>query len=386
MKCPACGKTLASFKYNDISLDFCESCDGVWFDPGELQDSIQHMISEGKVPDAKIELDKEVRGGFKISERSRACPRCRTGMGKLNYAYDSNVIVDKCESCGGIWTDSGELQKLAVFMKGNPVLNRLGDAIAKDSGDSLGRKYSSMDKDNSGARWALFPFMPRIILPLGDDTPCGRIPFVVFSIIAFNVAVFIYQTIFVSGNQLGAFFMQCGFVPATGLSSLSGAYTMFSSMFIHADIFHLAGNMLFLWIFADNIEDRFGHLPFFALYLFFGVFSDLAHALFNSSSAIPTVGASGAIAGTMGAYMALYPSARIKTIIYGCIHEVPAVAYLGFWIGMQLLGGFIMHKSGEAGGVAWLCHIGGFAAGIATGTLSRLFKKNDNHDFSKGGD
>jgi Zn-finger nucleic acid-binding protein len=132
MKCPDCNNILERFNYKGIGLDVCGKCDGVWLDDGELRETARRLIAEGKIPDAKIEVNGNVVSIWGVSEKTRKCPKCRRQMRKINYAYDSNVIVDKCDFCNGIWTNSGELQKLAIFLKGNPILDRMGTAIASE--------------------------------------------------------------------------------------------------------------------------------------------------------------------------------------------------------------------------------------------------------------
>jgi membrane associated rhomboid family serine protease len=145
--------------------------------------------------------------------------------------------------------------------------------------------------------------------------------------------------------------------------------TIFTSMFLHGGLFHIAGNMLYLWIFGDNVEDALGHFRFLAFYLLSGVGAALAQAFIHPESRIPMVGASGAISGVLGAYLFLFPHASVLTLItFGFfirfVH-VPAVIVLGFWIVVQILSSLINVGRGDEGGVAWFAHIGGFVAGIA---------------------
>jgi membrane associated rhomboid family serine protease len=165
-----------------------------------------------------------------------------------------------------------------------------------------------------------------------------------------------------------------GLVPGDVLNG-TNLYTLFTSMFIHADLFHVGGNMLFLYVFGDNVEDTFGHLPYLVVYLLSGFGASVAHilAVVNTDALfIPTIGASGAISGVMGAYFVLYPRARIMTLVFFfwiAIVAIPAVVFLGLWFAFQFLYGSLL--TGSGGGIAYWAHIGGFMAGIIFGIAGR---------------
>jgi membrane associated rhomboid family serine protease len=368
--CPKCRSSLSPKNYGDIEVDFCGGCGGVWFDDGELEATLDRIIATQDIPDAPIELEKDITSVFAIDEEQRPCPACDVEMLKVNYAYDSNVILDKCPACGGIWADDGEVMRLAVFRKGNPILDRMGEAIAKEKGASLENNYNAIS--GRGTRRPFPGFGVNIILPIGDDQSCGRFPLVVASMVALNAAVFLYQLLVMGSPEAEkTFYHSFGLVPSEALHSLKGGTSFLTSMFLHAGTLHLLGNMLFLMIFGDNVEDRLGRWKFLGLYLLSGIAAGLAHALVHPSSNIPAVGASGAISGVMGAYFVLYPSAKIKTFVYNTIVDVPAFVYLGTWILLQAGSAWLAEDNPLGGGVAWLAHIGGFAAGIAAGVLVR---------------
>jgi membrane associated rhomboid family serine protease len=148
------------------------------------------------------------------------------------------------------------------------------------------------------------------------------------------------------------------------------AITVFSSMFMHGGFFHLGGNMLYLWIFGNNIEDRLGHLRFIVFYLFCGIFAAYAHAITNPGSTMPMIGASGAISGILGAYMLLFPKASVHTLIFLGFFvttvKIPALIVIGFWAIIQFINGLISTGLHDGGGVAWFAHIGGFLMGLLT--------------------
>jgi membrane associated rhomboid family serine protease len=191
-------------------------------------------------------------------------------------------------------------------------------------------------------------------------------------LVAINVIVFFWEISL--GPDLEPALLNVAFVPAR-FWNLPGAMlpniiTMFVSMFLHGGWLHLGGNMLYLWIFGDNVEDRLGHARYLFFYLACGLLATLAHAAMNPASAVPSIGASGAIAGVLGAYIVLFPKQRVTTLIpifiFITVREVPAILLLGFWILMQIFFG-AASMSGDlqsAGGVAYFAHIGGFVAGM----------------------
>ena len=208
------------------------------------------------------------------------------------------------------------------------------------------------------------------MIPLRDVIPSGSTPVVTMALLAVNVVVFFYQ--WSLGERAGtAFVFEWGVIPADFT-----ILTMFTSMFLHGGFLHAGGNMLYLWIFGDNVEDRFGRGRFLFFYLLCGAAAANAQTLFNPDSRIPMVGASGAVAGVMGAYFVMYPHSRIVTLIpflFLQIIAVPAVFFLGIWFLMQLLSGVgsIAQVEAGTGGVAFWAHVAGFAVGVMGGLLLR---------------
>jgi membrane associated rhomboid family serine protease len=222
-----------------------------------------------------------------------------------------------------------------------------------------------------------------ILIPLRDTIPSRRSPFAMWTIVALNVVVFLYE-LQLDPPSLEQLFFLFGLVPARyghpelaasmGLSSRD--YLPFlSCMFLHGGWAHLVGNMWTLWIFGDNVEDRMGHARFTVFYLLMGVSAGLVHWLTNRTSLVPTVGASGAIAGVLGAYFLLFPHSRIIAVfpifLFPFFFELPAAVYLLVWFLSQTLSGTLAGLSGsDVGGIAWWAHVGGFCAGAV---LHRLF-------------
>jgi membrane associated rhomboid family serine protease len=212
------------------------------------------------------------------------------------------------------------------------------------------------------------------MIPIHDNNPTHRTPIVTVSLIVICVLVFFWQVSLGPSAGTAAVY-RFGFIPALlftdaslppELAAVPAGATLFTSMFLHGGFMHLAGNMLYLWVFGNNIEDVCGHGRFLVFYLLCGVAAAFAQALPNPTSEVPMIGASGAISGVLGAYLLLFPHARVYVLIPFWIvwmHEIPAGWLLGFWIVFQLVSG-LAAGSAEAG-VAWWAHIGGFAAGMA---------------------
>ena len=222
------------------------------------------------------------------------------------------------------------------------------------------------------------------MIPIADENPSRSTPYVVFILLAVNVLVYLYELV---GGDTSAYSMipfsvihdervvpvfnqvrqLVGYKPVPGVGPHPQWLTILTSMFMHAGLLHIAGNMLYLWIFGNNIEDTLGHLKFLAFYLACGVLAAITHILTGPQSIIPTVGASGAIAGVLGAYLYLCPGNRVHTLVllgfFWTRVEIPAVFVLGVWFVTQLLG--LGSSGGQiGGGVAYGAHVGGFVAGL----------------------
>ena len=212
------------------------------------------------------------------------------------------------------------------------------------------------------------------MFPIRDNIPSSRPPVVTRALVVMNALAFLYQLSM--GPRLEAFVFEYGISPVklslwgqyAGLTLNNTFMPFLYAQFLHGGWMHLIGNMWYLWIFGDNVEDRLGHGRFLFFYLACGVASMAVHCLFNPGSTLPAIGASGAIAGVLGAYMVSYPHARILTLIpiffFVQLVEIPALIVLGFWFLIQLLNGLASSAQGHAAGVAWWAHIGGFVVGI----------------------
>jgi membrane associated rhomboid family serine protease len=207
------------------------------------------------------------------------------------------------------------------------------------------------------------------MLPIGDDDSARRtFPLVTYALIAMNVLFFFVE---LSGGD--AFIGKWAFVPSRFLADpLADFLTLFTAMFMHAGWVHLGGNMLYLWIFGDNVEDRFGHAKFAVFYLLCGLAATFAQMAFSLKSSVPNLGASGAIAGVLGAYILLFPKGKVRVLQAQQVIQVPALIVIGFWIVLQFFSGIgSIADTAHTGGVAYMAHIGGFVAGFV---LTFLFR------------
>jgi len=228
------------------------------------------------------------------------------------------------------------------------------------------------------------------MIPLKDMTPRRSFPFVTLVLIGINVAVFVHQALLPSAAA-ETFIRTFALVPSKIPQALAGRhYTLveaflplFTCMFLHGGIFHLLGNMWFLWIFGANVEDRFGSIGYLCFYLVCGVGSSVSQLLFSWGSHIPSLGASGAISGVLGAYIVLFPGSRILTLVPLFIifftMRIPAVIFIGLWFLLQFLSGLSSLGATVSGGVAWWAHVGGFLIGLLLAGIVGRRAKAENY-------
>ncbi|MBC7264352.1 MAG: rhomboid family intramembrane serine protease [Chloroflexi bacterium] len=217
------------------------------------------------------------------------------------------------------------------------------------------------------------------MLPLRDLNPARRFPIVTIVIIGINVLVFLWEILLPSQEALEGLIYTAGLIPyhLTHSPNLSSVVSIFTSMFLHGSWMHLLGNMLFLWIFGDNVESVMGHFFYPIFYIGCGVMAALAQVFVGPNSMIPTIGASGAIAGVLGAYLIIYPGAQVETLFligyFVRLVRLPALVVLGLWIVLQFFNGLLSLgvATAQTGGVAWFAHIGGFLTGALMGVIFR---------------
>ncbi len=220
------------------------------------------------------------------------------------------------------------------------------------------------------------------MIPIKDNIPSQKRPFITIAFIAINVVVFIYEMSL--GRNINTFIFQFGMIPKSIVAG-QNLHTLFTSMFLHGGFWHILGNMLYLYIFGDNVEDAFGHFGFLIMYLVSGLVGSAAHILTAVGSKIPTIGASGAVSGVLGAYFILYPRAQVLALVpiffFIRFMALPAYIFLGFWFFLQLLYG--AGSMGGGAGVAFFAHIGGFVIGVLLGLLvkSRVRRRGVRYEI-----
>ncbi len=299
MKCPNCGREIEKIQYLGAPVDMCPDCRGIWSEENDFEQFLRYvwkecdglLISE---PGAGQEEDKKFNS-------EKMCPRCRLNLIETKYSPYSSVILNKCPACKGIWSDAGSVEKLAkerwedfkltATTTLHPVLKKKYDNQAETT-VSVG----SFFKYFFSLAWGL---------PVASDLKAASVPFVSYAIILINIGVFLLQKCFI--ENANSFFMKYGFV-VTKMFSFSGLLAFFTSLFLHAGWMHLLSNMFFLWLFCAAVEEFFGHYYFLVFYFLCGIAANLLHSVANISSPAPLVGASGAIAGVLGAYFLLYPA------------------------------------------------------------------------------
>lgn len=354
--CPKCRLPLRPLKSAGVTLDACVECKGLWFDGGE----VERVIGVGTARPFREQL-----AGLGSRVRGAACLRGHGSMREVTLEVDEHrTVVSGCPQCGGVWIDRGDLVRIRPHLPQPSVasderiegLELQVDEAQREADD---RRIGAIESGvESGKRHWIFQFL--FGLPLEVYNPVRNKPFATYTLIALNVLVSIAQML--SPNGLIDRF---ALVPSAFIHGVV-PWTILTSMFMHGGLLHLLGNMYFLGVFGDNVEDRMGVAEYLGLYLLGGIVAALAHIASDPASSIPLVGASGAISAVMGAYVYLFPQRRIYLMIFFMLKRIPAIWYLGIWLALQ-----IYFASLGGPGVAWWAHIGGFIIGVATAHLHR---------------
>jgi membrane associated rhomboid family serine protease len=330
----------------------------MWFEKEKFVNFVRQLSESPEISAAKTRLFKrrDVRPLHKVTEKDKSCPRCYKKLSKFNYSYDSNVILDKCPDCGGIWADKGEVEQVAAYLKKDPNVTAVAERLIELT--TLANPDIEPDKVRAGYYLSLL----RIVVPLSDDVPRQRFPLVTVCIIALCTILFAARLYL----QPERFWEKLGLFPEG-----SDSIDLFSSMFLNVGLLSFVLNMLFLWLFGDNVEDRFSRLGYLCFYLCCGLFASFVFRMFNDDLSITAIGISGAVSGIMGAYFIFYPVANIKLFVFFSTVEVPAAVFLGLWFLFQLLSPFIF-RDGSVLNAAWPAHASGFVFGMAVA----FFKKS----------
>jgi len=380
MNCPNCNTQLKNIKFESQSIDVCSKCGGMWFDKDELYKVVDGLISENNVDCQTSKEAYKNRPPIGLNEEKRfakKCPRCKTGMQTFNYAYDSNVFLDKCLYCEGIWADKGETEAIAKHILGNPQM----DAFSKVFGDAQNERLMFIKKGKEasdlsevltsggglGFGWPIIP------IPLKDDAQAEVLPMATLGILIINIIVFVLQLLFIRANP-ESYFKFVGVIPSSGFV-INRLYSFFTSMFVHANLFHILVNMLYLWIFGTHVEGRIGSLRFTIFYFLCGIIGNVTMCLAHPYLSDWGIGASGAISGVLGAYLMLFPAADLKVLWMGTVRTIPAVFYLLLWITIQLAFGLVVMGAKEGVEAGYWAHIGGFISGLV---MIRLFRNRAN--------
>ena len=396
MDCPRCCTGLVEEKVSTIPLATCRSCHGTWYQSDGLS-KLLRLKSTDELLDLSSNLFEKVPGELK-------CPFCSTTLEAKTFREHGDLTIDQCPSCHGIWFDQGELGETKRYIREyfwKSGLNRREEeesakktigklhplrlyavpkmevkryprilpkmpslTLEEEERDEKSEERELEAGTNAGeVTWQIWLFTAFTGLPLEVyNPPRRRPPFVVISLIVLNVLAFIAVSSMGKADVV-SFFGKYGLVPCKLSSQL---YTLLTHMFLHVSWVHLLGNMYFLWVFGDNIEDRLGHFGFVLFYLVCGLlaaFAQIFIAQQTGHTSVPMVGASGAIAGIMGGYLYLFPKAALyQTIVIPYPLKIPVTFYFVGWVLLQFIGYAITKSRG--GGVAWWAHLGGFFAGF----------------------
>jgi membrane associated rhomboid family serine protease len=350
MRCPRCSYPLAQQRSVNVVIDVCQRCKGTFLESGEAR----AIIGENADPET---WERTSHARF-LGKTSLECPK---GHGRLSgfrleapSGSGAHVEVDVCPSCMGMWLDAWEAQRLADATR----------AMRRPATPSPDPPLVQGEQ-RVGAGWYLFQLFSG--LPVEEYNPMRRRPVVVYGLMLACLAVFLVE---LSAADPNAFVLAFGAVPASIMKG-GQPWAWVTHMFLHGSWPHLIGNMYFLYTFGDNIEDRVGRSRFLVLYLVFGLCAGAAQVLMSLGSPVPLVGASGAIAGLMGAYVVMFPKTKLYWVFLFIRFRIPAALYLVVWMLYQAMLGFADIAMGHGSGVAWWAHVGGFAAGALWAIFGR---------------
>jgi rhomboid family protein len=360
--CPECRVSMESLEQGGVVFDVCHTCHGLWFDSGLLPRF------------AGTPLDLVPAGAAEERLRLRFCPRCaRQRLEPMDVRDAVDLGLDQCGRCQGLFLEAGKLPRIERLKARRARLAALEDARLRGAIAEEKRKRDASAQPNRGVELESGSASSGNVLTLLLDLPreegasLETTPYTVYSLAGVIFLVWLWQLVVPQDVWLSL-----ASVPSDVLAGRH-RYTLVTDMFVHAGWFHVLGNLYFFLVFADNVEDRVGHLPFLGWYLLWGVISGMISVALcpPESAGIPQLGASGAISGAMGAYVVLFPRNRIVArlfgvLAWGVVIKLPAWIYLGFWMVLQ----FFYATRGDPG-VAWWAHLGGFAAGAAVGAAYR---------------
>lgn len=340
--CPRCTWPLSIFEHQGVELDHCRRCGGTFLDPGEAAS----LFGEAAEPAHwKEEYNVTLLGPSKLQ-----CPTGHAALEAFDVKYGTQAVeVDVCPRCHGLWLDKDE---------GTKLYN-----IAAGAREHAQNKELGIDKPGLGS----YVFQLLTGFPIEVWNPVRRKPVVVYTLTAILIALFLFELVVVGalGQSFESIAPNFLMVPSE-VTHGRKLWTILSSGFFHGGFMHIIGNLYFLWIFGDNVEDALGRKKFVILYAVSLVAGSLLHVVFNWTSHVPVLGASGAISGVMGAYLLLFPRVKMWVMIIFVRLRIGVIWYLGFWIVYQVIMGL---AGGQ--GVAFWAHAGGFFAGMGMAVFYR---------------
>lgn len=364
IKCPACLIPLKEITAYKLIADICSQCRGMWFDHGEFSEFLKKLSEHSAIASRTPPLfEQRAPTAPNPVEPLLHCPRCHHNLAVTNYAVDSNIFINRCSQCLGLWAEFEEAKKIAKYLKLNPVAIEIVRQRATKS-----ELIELLDDLCYAANALKAPRAIRLVLPLQSLVRPIRFPAITLGIIVLCIASFVLSHLYILDWE--SLIKTLGIIPAQ-IAHAQMLFTLISATFLHGNLMHLIGNMWFLWVFGETVEGTTSRIGYLTAYLLFGVAAGLAYAWMNSSSTTPAIGASGAISGVLGAYLVLYPSGRIKTFFFNRIARLPAFLYLGFWIFFQCLYAFVDFLAGGSSRIGWVAHIGGFVAGGLWGYVKK---------------
>lgn len=341
LPCPSChNRRLQRIARNGIQVDVCPRCAGVWLDHYEL-DLISKRYDPSMLRDATF-LNKYAE---ESTQGHKQCPVCKVDMPLYKITKPIPIEIDVCETCSGIWLDKGELDQAQI-------LNEVPKAL------------NAIDAEPTKETW-LLQFLWGI--PVEFNIRARKFPYITWLLIIVNGMIYLREynmlSVFGEARWYQDMILAWGLIPGS-FGTLPWIFSLFSHQFLHGDAFHLLGNMYFLYIFGDNVEDAIGRSRFLMLYLVCGVAGGLLQTMSDYPSLTPAIGASGAIAGIMSAYAVIFRRAHVSFMVLFWQWKLPVYTYFAIWVGTNIVGAI-----NNSNGVGWFAHLGGFITGLITALL-----------------
>lgn len=355
--CPLCGGELAREPRETGSARKCRGCGGCWIAPQDLEAFLRRRAADMGIsagPPLHDAVPLASPGAIERPRTRSECPDCRQPMESFNYAYDSNVMLERCAEGHGVWLRAEHLRPLAEFVKGHEAI----EPALEDARRERRERAERQDFRDQALYLAsaFVPLAPIVMIPVDTDAPVQDSPAVVtWALILLNVLVYTIEPSHPGGGSIMRFFV---FVP--GLAWLM-PWTIVTHQFLHESFLHLAFNMWFLWLFGRDVENKLGSDRYLKLYFASGLIAALGQTLLNWDFMGGLLGASGAISGVMGAYFLLFPGARLlmRTTVGRSHARVSSTLFLAIWFGENLWRG----ATGHHNHVAFFAHVAGFGAG-----------------------